>query len=332
MRGQRKYLSEFAVNLFSARWLMIPSNQVASGGTMGPVEREISDNCHIYLIAQHPAASFDKDSFAYRNGCIEGNINYRVEGALKKIGFQTEFPLLDGAVEVRLSPYPHREVQTLNANGEIVRFLPASALCLGTSADRANSEIRRFEVLYVGQAYAEGRRSAFERLKSHSTLQKILAEAQYNAPDNEIFLFMFEYVPYRIISQMDGRACGVIKDERDSNRFYSILENPLSEVQQVCLIEAALIRYFSPKYNEIYKESFPSPSHKILQQCYELDFSGLIVEINTDELDFSLYSEGVPPNVHHICSIDLLGHEDRVGFFHMVRNGEALPTMPNVIS
>jgi hypothetical protein len=332
MRGQRKYLSEFAVNLFSARWLMTPSNQVASGGTMGPVEREISDNCHIYLIAQHPAVSFDKDSFAYRNGYIEGTINYRVQGELRKIGFRSEFPLLEGAVEVRLSPYPHREIHTLDSKGEIIRYLPASSLCLEIEASRANPEIRHFEVLYVGQAYAEGRRSAFERLKSHSTLQKILAEAQYNAPDNEIILFMFEYAPYRIISQMDGRAFGVIADERDSNRFYSILENPLTKAQQVCLTEAALIRYFSPKYNEIYKESFPSPSHKILQQCYELDFSGLIVEINTDDFEFYLYSERVAPSVHHISSIDLLGHENRIGFFHMVHGAETFSTMPNVIS
>jgi hypothetical protein len=199
----------------------------------------------------------------------------------------------------------------------MIRYLPASALCFGSGMMRENPELGRFEVLYVGQAYAEGKRSAFERLKSHSTLQKILADAQYNSPDDEIFLFMFEYPPYRVISQIDGIVTGTISDERDSARFYSIIENPLSEHQQVCLVEAALIRYFSPKYNEIYKDSFPAQSHKILEECYELDFSGRVVEIDTEEVGFSLYSERVAPRWHHICQIDLVSHENRYGFFHM---------------
>lgn len=330
--SRRKYLSEFAVNLCSARWLMIPAHQINSGGTMDANEKEVSDRCHIYLICRNPAISYLSDCFKYENGFIEGYIGYKIKGMQRKFPFRREFPLLDGASEVKLSDYPYREVQTIDGNGDTVRYLPASALFFGLGMHTKNPEVGNLEVLYVGQSYADGKRSAFDRLKSHSTLQKILAEVQYNSPEDEVSVLTFEYVPYRIMAQIDGRAEQTTNDERDCSRFYSILDNPLSEHQQICLAEAALIRYFSPKYNEIYKENFPSQNHKILEQCYDLDFSGLIVEINTEELRFSLHSEKIPPQMHHICQIDLFSHKDRYGFFHFSTGNGSFSKIPDVIT
>jgi hypothetical protein len=197
---------------------------------------------------------------------------------------------------------------------------------------RQVGELGRFEVLYIGQAYADGKRSAFDRLKSHSTLQKILADVAYNSPDDEVFILTFEYDGYNVFTTMDGKAKGTINDHRDGDRFFSILKNHLTKHQQVCLTEAGLIRYFSPKYNEIYKTNFPSEKHKILSECYQLDFSGLIVEINTDELLFQLFSETVPPKYHHLSQFNLLDEEERLGFFHYtleegvtVKMGDVIP-------
>ncbi len=176
-------------------------------------------------------------------------------------------------------------------------------------------ELANLEVLYVGQSFASGNRSAFTRLQSHSTLQKILAEASYEDPDGEIFVATFVYEPYRILTLFDGKAKSVISDERDSNRFFSILERPLKKSQQISLAEAALIRYFQPRYNKIYKTNFPSTKVKVLASCYELDFSGLSVEINTDELNFQLFSDNVKPAMHHISNIELFANSDRAGFF-----------------
>lgn len=321
---KRKYLSEFAVNLFSGRWLMLHSSQVNSGGTMDAESAEVSANCHIYAICQRPAFSFDPNSFKFEDGEISGNLIYRIKGNSVAVSFKRPFPLYDGAVTVECSAYPHRELLTKDRNGTEVRHLPAYALAIMLGLHQNVSELRNLEVLYIGQAFANGKRNAHDRLKSHSTLQRILAEAQYNAPDNDIWVLTFEYAPYRIISQFDGRAKEAIDGEEDRARFVSILENPLSQHQQICLIEAALIRYFKPKYNEIYKESFPSANQKILAACFELDFSALAVEINTEELSFSMYSEVAPPNEHHITQFDLVDRNERLGFFSIIdRNGKS---------
>jgi hypothetical protein len=332
MQGQKKYFSDFAISLSSARWIMISSSELSSGGTMATDAQEVSDICHIYLICQHPDSSFSKEHFDYSNGHIEGQVNYKLNGEAAKLDFRIPYPLLDGAADVILSPYPHREIHSVDATGKTVRRLPASIFFFASTGPLYDPNLRQFKVLYVGQAFAEGKRSAFQRLKSHPTLQKILANASYNEPDSEIFLMMFEYPPYKIINLMDPRSKATVDDESDTARFYSILENPLSQYQQICLTEAALIRYFSPRYNEIFKESFPSPNHKLLQQCYNLDFTGLVVEIDTEELLFQLYSDSVRPSTHHTASINLVGHTDRLGFFHLSDGDNPFQIIPDLIS
>ena len=330
-KPQRKFLSEFAVNLFTSRWLLIPSSQITSDGVMRDDAAEVSKNCHIYLICERPALSFEKTTFAYDGEKLAGNLIHRIEGVEHKTPFEQKFPLLDDAVELRLSNYPHREIQTFNSQGECVRYLPASTISFEQHAQNLDHIYRKVKVLYVGQAFGGGNRTAIDRLRSHSTLQKILAEASYDSPDSEIMVLMIEYEQYRVITSMDGRAHEAIKDERDEKRFISIIDNPLKKGQQISLAEAALIRYFQPKYNKIYKKKFPSRELKVLAQCYEYDFSALAVEINTDELNLTLYSDTVRPAMHHISNIDLVDHEQRAGFFHMaIGNGVNVSYTPAI--
>jgi hypothetical protein len=330
-QSKKLYLSEFAVSLCSARWLITSASQLMSGKAMRDEVQEVANNSHIYLICKAPVISFSKNSFKYEDGVLSGDINYRIEGVLREKGFSFKFPLLDGATEVRLSNYPHREILTFDSEGNKIRYLPANVVGMGTRWHIGNHELSDLEVLYVGQAFGDGTRTAFERLKSHSTLQKILAQAQYESPDSEIQILTFEYAPYSIIYQMRGHADNVISDYRDMDRCRSISDNHLLEHEQICLAEAGLIRYFQPRYNAIYKENFPSEKHKILESCYDLDFSALIVEVNTDELRFRLFSPAVKPSYHHTCQIDLLDPEKRWGFFHFERRDGTFFKMPEVI-
>ena len=330
-KAKRKFLSEFGINLCSARWLLMPATQLSSDGVMGEEELKISKNCHIYLICERPAISFDKNDFAYDGKTISGSIIYKIDGVEFREKFTQEFPLLDDAIRLELSKYPHREIQTFNESGECIRYLPASALSFAYREGSHDHIFRKLKVLYVGQAFGNGSRTAQERLKSHSTLQKILAEASYNSPDSEIFVLTVEYAPYRLAASFDGISKETISDKRDSARFISIIDNPLKASEQISLAEAALIRYFQPHYNKIYKKKFPSTDLKVLNRCYEYDYSALFVEINTDELDLSLYSENISPAMHHIANIDLVDHQSRSSFFHMPgHDGTQVKFMPAI--
>lgn len=155
--SKKKYLSEFAVNLFSSRWLMTSASQFMTGGTMGGQEKEVANNCHIYLIGKTPIVSYSKESFKYEEGVLSGKINYRIEGELREKDFSFEFPLLDGATKVTLSKYPHREIITLDKNNNEVRYLPASTVCLGTGWHLENNELSDIEYYMWGRHMLMGK-------------------------------------------------------------------------------------------------------------------------------------------------------------------------------
>lgn len=326
----RKFLSEFAVNLYSGRWLIVMPSQLSAGYELTDADEiETSRHCHVYLICRRPSCSFDPADFAFDGKFVSGHIVYKVGGSPTRVPFKMPFKLAEGVVKVELAPYPHREFEGKNAAGEAIRFVPAMAISI--SGIIREAVLQQLEVLYVGQAYGDGNRTAIDRLRSHSTLQRILAEVQYTMPDDEILLLAFEYVPYRILASFDGMDKKAIRDERDQGRFISLVDNPLTEAQQISLAEAALIRYFQPRYNIVYKDSFPASDQALLNSCYELDFSGLVVEIDTEGLRLQLYSQAVGPLDHHIAKFDLVDPKARRSFFTFVdRNGKAVE-MPGVV-
>lgn len=324
----RKFMSEFAVHLYSKSFIVVTPSELMAGGTMTLEAQELAQQCHIYLICRRPGTSYDPAALKFDGRQVSGQLIYKVAGASHPVNFAFPFQLLDGATGIRASPYPHRDIEAFLPNGQAVRRLPASIVAT-IHADVA--ALRELEVLYVGQAYAEGKRSALDRLKSHSTLQKILADIHHNMPDDEILLLAFEYVPYQVTSSFDGIDKAAIRDERDSKRFSSILDNPLTEHQQICLVEAALIRYFTPTYNHVYKESFPATDQAILTSCYSLDFSGLIVEIDTEELRIQLFTNNVRAAEHHIAQFDLVDPKVRRSFFTFAtRDGDSID-FPDVV-
>ena len=163
--------------------------------------------------------------------------------------------------------------------------------------------IDAFEVGYIGQALGrKGQRTAIERLSSHSTLQKILADIYSNEPHMEVLLALYSFEFYRFILSMNGIDKSVRPDDADRVRYHRILESQFERSMQICMAEAALIRYFEPSYNKIYKTGFPHSNLKILRKIYELDFAALIVEASIEDHHMTLFSNKQNhPLSHHIA-------------------------------
>ncbi|AZE85580.1 hypothetical protein C4J98_4195 [Pseudomonas orientalis] len=318
---KRKYITEFAIAYKNTRWCLVTANDLMSDIEFDEASQDVADKSHIYIIAARPACYIKSCAHNPTTSTISGEVGYRLNGLEHVLSFKDyPFELIDGAVKVTVEPYPHRNIWTLDAASEKVRYLSASTLALVADYQNEAGVFNQFETLYVGQAFGDGSRSAQTRLKSHSTLQKILARTAHEYPDREIVLFMFEFEHDQIISGMDG-APGAIDTNENEERLFNAIENPPSKKQKISLIEAALIRYFQPKYNDIFRTKFPSTKLKTLQSCYDLDISGLIVELSLSELDFVLYSDSVKPKWTHFAQYDLVSVQNRASFFHIHRIG-----------
>lgn len=288
---------EHGLGMYATSYCTLPAECIYDTESISEFS-EVIKNCHIYLIGFVPkidfvGASQNKDKLAMHFSVL--STDYTVEVELPDgvtLGRDEELYYLSGQDGERFWP-DELFMQTL--------------LC-------HESDVVNFEVKYIGQAYGKGgERSALDRLLKHETLQKI---AVSGIPDGyQLTLLLLEIQPNnQLISFFNPFAEN--KDD-DSSRIKMGLDKLFgtTERERIALYEASLIRYFSPQYNKEFKNSFPSTDLKILQDCYDKDFSAVVAEMCIDEFPFKLFSERVAPSLHHIARHDLHDDEGRRMFF-----------------
>ena len=170
-----------------------------------------------------------------------------------------------------------------------------------------------FDVQYVGQAYGKtGERNALARLKSHETLQKI---ALKGIPDGYQLSLLSQVSPGNMLITMFNPSAQ--NKDASGERLKAGLDKLFGtdERERIALYEAALIRYFQPKFNKEFRDSFPSTNLKVLRDCYDKDFSAVVAEINLETLPFAIGSNVVAPAVTHIAKFELHEKADRRAFF-----------------
>ncbi len=64
MKGKiNKYLSEFASNIFSSKWMMIPASNLNPGWKVSISGYELAKSFQIYLIIKFPFLNINKETF-----------------------------------------------------------------------------------------------------------------------------------------------------------------------------------------------------------------------------------------------------------------------------
>lgn len=292
----KKFDIEHALMMFATSYVQMPA--------WGIYEREIVeqfqtsiDACHIYIIGTLPAVELVDDQ--EKDGRLV--IGLFVSGERHELSWA----IPEGA----------KVIET-----EQGRFLEKDGLVWAPSGQdvmrRLNDEqdAIRFDVLYVGQAYGkDGSRNALDRLLKHETLQKISVKGIPG--DRRLTLLMLQIEPgNRMITLMNPWA---ENKEAGPKRIAAGLDKLFntSDAERVALYEASLIRYFQPPFNKEFKDSFPSTNLKVLGDCYDKDFAGVISEICIDELPFKLSSDTVAPAQNHIAKFDLHNADSRRVFF-----------------
>lgn len=318
---KRKNITEYAFGYMNSYTSMMTAYQLMSGWRPITGQDQI-DKCHIYIIASRPNPYFIVESLKHEKGLLSGQLGYKISGVEQRIEFKDlSFELSDGATEIRCE-YPYREIWTYNSEGDQCRYIPATFLASTLGTQISDGVLTRFEVLYVGQAIGQGNRSAQQRLTSHSTFQRILALSAHDTPDNEIAVLMFQFDHEYLFTSMDGRATGAIADDSNDIRVMNAIRNPPKKKQKIAMIEAGLIRYFEPRYNAIFKTKFPSMKHKTLKSCMDLDVSALVVELDTSDIGFTLWSKNVRASNHHTARYDLVNLQNRMSLFNLTGMSE----------
>jgi hypothetical protein len=294
---KKKFDVEHALSIYATSFVVIPASHMYDEATIS-ASANVLRSCHIYLIGLVPRVTL-VDATQIDQELIT---TYEVSGSRREL----RWDLAAGARLEATADYWFIQM----SNGERT-WIPESV-----AFRRLNDELDAvgFEVLYIGQAFGkDGTRNALDRLLKHETLQKI---SLLGFPaTHSLQLLLLEIQPAnRMITMFNPFA----EDTAQGNARISAAIDKLfntDESERITLYEASLIRYFQPKYNREFKDSFPSTNMKVLADCYEKDFNAIIAEICIDELPFKLFTEHVGQSQYHTVRHDLHDEEDRKIFF-----------------
>lgn len=268
--------------------------------------------CHIYLICKRPRLTLIPQSVKVTDTHVFFTVEYRLFGVVHS----TEVSLpkrhfFNEEVRFEVSAYPYREILTYDDSGnQISTTLIANYVHL---FDGIPDEVKNLEVLYVGKGL---KNSAKDRLESHSTLQKILADINSNEPDYEVFALVYSFErPKKNLIGLTGT-----KSENSREKVEELIRKARNYKptinEQVALIEASLISYFATsKYNNHYVD-FPNKGVKILDEIYKVDFAAITVLIDNENIGFQqIFSKAIPPNFVHFVKIDFREIEEKFSFY-----------------
>lgn len=323
MKKTRKYGVEAGLGTYVSYKTLVPIEHFNS------ICRFDKHPYHLYAILASDEFYFDKDKIKQTNDGIVFVVftedeNGRREYKTQKYRWLYGFDLSKVKIDL-LYPY---KTMTLTKTDESSLQEDSADTFTFTAEDIFQSCAHEFvdkieyEILYIGQAYgADGRRTAIERLSSHSTLQKILSEANLNYPTKHIFILLME-ISETLNLLFDGKAKKyMVNEETTNDHLKKVICDLPKEKQVINITEAALINYFKPIYNERLVNNFPNPSSKSYRQYFDLDYNALTVEVDM-EFDSSpmvqLYTSTARINNPFDCiRYHLHNEENRLSMFEI---------------
>lgn len=284
---ERKYLFEAGLDVFASYKTLVPVENLEE------LSKWDAHRYHIYGILSYNKIFFRKDkTIVTSNGikiclfAVSDNEEIEYELPIWEISQDLDY----SKVSIKMS-YPYsffvlsiKDTEFLKSHPEFVNSeITISAQVLFNMSAYMLVDKQEFEVLYIGQAYGkEGSRTAFDRLESHSTLQKILTDYQSKHPDRQIYILLLEFTSNLSMS-FDGLSKKYTKSEAESDQHMKDVICDLPKKEQIINItEAALINYFKPEYNVNFVENFPNEHHRGYRQYFDLDYNALVIEVDME--------------------------------------------------
>lgn len=273
--------------------------------------------CNIYFVLRRPKVTLDPDSVSINGKRVDFGlmVHHPTKGGVIKMG--AEFLQAKSEIALR-SKYPFNLFTISDNKGVLLGARPGTLIDSSHVQGNLDLSILDYEILYIGQAYGKnGKRTALERLTSHETVQKIYTHSLTDNPDDDIWFLLANFSQQ---SMLFSAGANVIKTsaeaskigKKKSDHFHKNKGLKITERQKINFTEAALIKYFQPKYNSEFKHNFPTSKHKSYSECYGLDIKALTIELDTSENTRRIYTQATERKHHHIKMFEFNSDEDRI--------------------
>jgi len=317
-----KYPAEFILDFRSVdRFLYRVADLELTGQLSEELQNRVN-GCHVYIVGKRPRISIVPESITVTSSAVSLQVEYKLDASKHQASFDIPRRLFQPEeCTFDCSPYPHRELISRNASGEVI----ASTLLanFGHLMPAVHQKAKDLEVLYIGKGLHE---SAQDRLENHATLQKILADINSNQPDNEIFVLVYAFdFRKNAIAFVSGFSPEITGDVAKRRRE-KVMDYRPSLDDQISLIEASCISYFQPtEYNRHYL-GFPNTEPKMLSAVCDADFAAITVQLdNTNIGNLRTYSSKVKPESTHYIVVDFRRLEGKMSVFDAYNEAKTTP-------
>lgn len=302
----RKYLTEFGLHMFLDYAAILQQDQLSNLPANFP-------DSHIYMICRRPRVMLD-ETITVDTHTVSGR--FAVFRGEEQEFHSYSVPNHLGTTAITLTcPYPYTKYFVRDTNGNLLSDGMTSLLLSPLAG--VDPTLFKLEVLYVGQAYGrDGRRYSPQRLRNHSTLQAIYFDAMQETLDKEVWIVLCHFEEL-LLQTTDPRSPRIERSaDQEAEHVREIFAKvPVREELAINFTEAGLIRYFQPKYNVHFKDTFPSRVHESYAECYDLDVNSLSIEINSENIYAMLYSDVVQPDWTHTARYPLYSTQERRDMF-----------------
>jgi len=314
----RMFLAEGAVHLYSSDPIILTTADLRYA-SVRPELRDLVSGCNIYLIACRPRLLIEQGT-CFREGMLCGRFLVLRKNGWARVPFEMALPNdVDALIEnIEVYTAASGTHVMLETRDEAKRryLMPVHRIIASANADLADEE-RDLNVLYIGQAIGHKKsRSAVDRLRRHETLQAILADYHTYHPEREILLLLYRFENQRVLISTGGdlRLKPVASEAQERMHLRKMSGAYLNRKECISLAEAALINYFKPVYNKIFKKTNFSRASRIktLRSALREELVGVIVEICTVNAGARLISEDCAPGHNDILDSMEVGMRERL--------------------
>lgn len=285
----------------------------------GELRKEL-ERYNIYALGIRPRISIHPNSLAldYDSQLISGVFVVNLGLELKNIPFKYRNHFDLPITEIGKPEYPFDHLRFVLNNQIPAQIRIHDVIRFSDTSLRPYSDLK---IEYVGQSYGEeGSSDAINRLigktgkQGHGSLQKVLADISSSNPESEAYILLYSFEFYKKVTIGGAGLEPKIPFEDAPGRFDELLNATVPRKNRIDLVEAALIRYFQPKYNDIYKKTFPKVTHDILKTLFDHDITGLSTSLSTNEHNIMVYSGKVSASDKHLAMYPIVKDKDRASF------------------
>lgn len=280
---------------------------------------------HIYFILRRPKVTIDPNSFRNEQNSVKFDFLIHGKEGNDTLNMVAEFPEAKTPLKL-ITKYPYNLFEIIDETDESHLFArPSSLIDHNIILDNVSPAVLDYEILYIGQAFGQnGEREAINRLSSHKTLQKISLHSLTENPESDVWILLTKFSQVSVLfglgdDLVDKESYDKDKDLEFVDHFFSNNGFKFSDKQKINLTEAALIKYFEPKYNIEFKNNFPKANHKSYSEYYNLDIRAVNIELDTSELNRKLYTDKVPRTLRHSKMFELKDDKDRFTLFSFLQ-------------